>query len=89
MNPHLLQCPRQRAETLSPKLAESWESNEDATEWTFKLRQGVKFQDGEPLNAAAVKYSIDKIRELPWGAYYIWDAVDTIEAVDDYTVKFT
>jgi peptide/nickel transport system substrate-binding protein len=77
------------AETLSPKLAESWESNEDATEWTFKLRQGVKFQDGEPLNAAAVKYSIDKIRELAVGAYYIWDAVDTIEAVDDYTVKFT
>jgi peptide/nickel transport system substrate-binding protein len=77
------------AETLSPKLAETWESNPDATEWTFKLRQGVKFQDGEPFNAAAVKYSIDKIRELAVGAYYIWDAVDTIEAVDDYTVKFT
>lgn len=75
-------------EILSPKLAVSWEANPESTEWTFKLRQGVKFQDGEPFNAAAVKYSIEKIRELGVGASYIWSPVESIEAVDDTTVKF-
>ncbi len=42
---------------VQPKLAESWESNEDGTEWTFTLRQGVKFHDGNEMTAEAVKYS--------------------------------
>jgi len=75
-------------EILSPKLAVSWESNPESTEWTFKLREGVKFQDGEPFNAEAVKYSIDKTRELGVGASYIWSPVESIEVVDDYTVRF-
>jgi peptide/nickel transport system substrate-binding protein len=76
------------SEVLSPKLATSWESNADSTEWTFKLREGVTFQDGEPFNAEAVKYSIEKIKELAIGASYIWDAVSEIQVVDDYTIKF-
>ncbi len=73
---------------LSPKLATRWESNEDATEWTFYLREGVTFHDGEPFNAEAVKYSILKTKEIGVGAAYIWDPVEEIEVVDDYTVKF-
>lgn len=76
------------SELLAPKLAESWESNPETTEWTFKLREGVKFHDGEPFNAQAVKYSIEKTRELGVGAAYIWDPVQEIEVVDDYTIKF-
>lgn len=76
------------AEVLSPKLATGWESNEEATEWVFNLRQGVTFHDGEPFNAAAVKYSVEKTKELGVGAAYIWDSVEEIELVDDYTVKF-
>jgi peptide/nickel transport system substrate-binding protein len=75
-------------ELLSPVLATEWEANEDATEWTFKLREGVTFQDGEPFNAEAVKYAIDKTMEIGVGAAYIWDPVEEIEVVDDYTVKF-
>ncbi|RME79155.1 MAG: ABC transporter substrate-binding protein, partial [Chloroflexi bacterium] len=75
-------------EILSPVLATSWEANADATEWVFKLRQGVKFHDGEPFNAEAVKYSIEKTKEIGVGAAYIWDPVEEIEVVDDYTVKF-
>lgn len=76
------------AEILSPKLAVSWESNPETTEWTFKLRQGVKFHDGEPFNAQAVKYSIEKTKELGVGAAYIWDPVQEIEVVADDTIRF-
>jgi peptide/nickel transport system substrate-binding protein len=75
-------------ELLSPWLATSWESNEDATEWTFHLRQGVKFHDGTDFNAEAVKYSIDRTMEMGMGSSYIWEPVEEIEVVDDYTVRF-
>ncbi len=75
-------------EVLRPGLAERWETNEDATEWTFYLRQGVKFHDGTDLNAEAVKYSIDRTMEMGVGAAYIWDPVEAINVIDDYTVQF-
>ncbi len=77
------------AEVLSPGLATSWESNEEGTEWTFHLREGVKFHDGTDFNAEAVKYSIDRTMEMAMGASYIWDPVEEIEVIDDYTVRFT
>jgi peptide/nickel transport system substrate-binding protein len=45
---------------VEPVLAERYESNDAATEWTFYLRQGVKFQDGTPFNAEAVKVNIER-----------------------------
>jgi peptide/nickel transport system substrate-binding protein len=48
-----------------PQLATSWGWNDDATVLTFKLRPGVKFHDGEPVDAAAVKASLDRARTLP------------------------
>ncbi|MBW7916825.1 MAG: ABC transporter substrate-binding protein [Trueperaceae bacterium] len=45
---------------LIPALATSWTPNDDATVWTFELRQGVKFHDGTPFNAEAVKFNIDR-----------------------------
>jgi peptide/nickel transport system substrate-binding protein len=48
-----------------PQLATSWSWNADSTVLTFELRPGVKFQDGEPLDAAAVKTSLDRARTLP------------------------
>ncbi|MBV8618377.1 MAG: ABC transporter substrate-binding protein [Curvibacter sp.] len=46
--------------SVTPLLAESWEVSPDLKTYTFKLRQGVKFQNGEPFNAAAVKFSFDR-----------------------------
>ena len=46
--------------SVSPLLAESWEVSPDLKTYTFKLRKGVKFQNGEPFNAAAVKFSYDR-----------------------------
>ncbi len=75
------------AEKFTPLLATSWESNADGTVWTFHLREGVTFHDGEPLTADAVKKSIEAAKERG-GASFIWWMVDSIEAVDDLTVQF-
>lgn len=64
-----------------PKLAESWEPSADGKEWTFKLRSGVKFHDGEAFNAAAVCANFE--RWYNWkpgplqlsGASYYWQVV--------------
>ena len=45
---------------LIPGLATEWTPNDDATVWTFKLREGVNFHDGTPFNAEAVKFNIDR-----------------------------
>jgi peptide/nickel transport system substrate-binding protein len=76
------------AELLSPKLAISWETNEDATEWIFNLREDVTFHNGDPFNAEAVKGALENTMEMGSGAAYIWDPVEEIEVIDDYTVKF-
>ena len=46
--------------SVTPLLAESWEVSPDLRTYTFKLRRGVKFQNGEPFNAQAVKFSFDR-----------------------------
>jgi len=75
------------AETYTPLLAESWEVSDDGMSYTFKLRSGVKFHDGETMSADAVKKSIDAAKERA-GASFIWLPLDTVEVVDDLTVKF-
>jgi peptide/nickel transport system substrate-binding protein len=46
---------------IVPSLAEKWGTSDDGLAWTFQLRKGVKFHDGTPLNAAAVKTSFDRL----------------------------
>ena len=46
---------------LEPRIAESWEPNEDGTAWTFKIRQGVTFHNGATLVADDVKTTFDKL----------------------------
>src|SRR5512132_1590430 len=45
--------------SINPSLATSWERSADGLVYTFKLRKDVKFQDGTPFNAQAVKYNLD------------------------------
>ena len=46
--------------SVSPLLAESWQTSPDLKTYTFKLRKGIKFQNGEPFDSAAVKFSFDR-----------------------------
>ena len=80
--------PAGSAEALTPVLAESWESSEDGLTWTFHLREGVTFHDGELLTADAVKMSIEAAAERA-GASFIWIPLESVEVVDDLTVSIT
>ena len=53
---------------VHPVLAESWEPNADVTEWTFKLRQGVKWHDGKPFASKDAAYSISRQLEEDLGS---------------------
>ncbi|MDQ2652334.1 MAG: ABC transporter substrate-binding protein [Chloroflexota bacterium] len=88
------------ATTLRPGLAESWEISEDGKEYTYKLRQGVKFHDGTDFNADAVVTWFNSIKEGAEGSQYdatrmvymadfIANWIDKTEKVDDFTVKMT
>lgn len=71
-------------------IAESWDISADGLEYTFYIRPGITFWDGEACDAAAVKYSLDRSIRLdgPEGALgLIKPYIDRIEVVDPLTVK--
>src|SRR2546423_14118186 len=57
-----------------PGLAESWDVAKDGKSYTFRLRKNVKFHDGTPFDAAAVKFTLDRTQE-PLGAPAVARAV--------------
>ena len=73
---------------ILPLLAESYKVSDDGLTWTFTIRKGVKFQNGDPMTADDVKYSIDRTIALASGASYIWSAVESIAVKDPQTVEF-
>jgi peptide/nickel transport system substrate-binding protein len=72
-----------------PALAESWEVSDDGTEYTFHLRQDVTFHNGEPFTADAVVFSWERGSQpgMEWADR--WGRAESVEKVDDYTVKIT
>ncbi|MBT7755656.1 MAG: ABC transporter substrate-binding protein [Candidatus Magasanikbacteria bacterium] len=82
---------RRRADgTLQPMLAESWEANPDLSEYTLKLREGVKFRNIEKdFTSADVKYSIERMQNPDTGsaASAALGFIQSIETPDDHTVK--
>src|SRR3981081_3046660 len=73
---------------IVPQLALSQETSADGKEMTIKLRPGVKFHDGEPLDAEAAKFSIERHMTLPTSFRKSELAsVDHVEVVDPLTIK--
>jgi peptide/nickel transport system substrate-binding protein len=83
---------------FSPGLAMSWDISPDAKVYTFKLRPGVKFQDGTPCDAEAIKFNIDRnwdpnhpfYSKTGAGANALgYKDLDKVEVVDSSTVRVT
>ncbi|MGR6980185.1 ABC transporter substrate-binding protein [Testudinibacter sp. P27/CKL/0425] len=70
-------------------LATEWQASPDAKVWTFKLREGVKFHNGNDFDAADVVYSLTRIKSetIDSPARAVLDIVDSITAVDPLTVQ--
>lgn len=101
MNPHLYtgSMPAQgmvyeslvenTAEGIKPLLAESWDISKDGRTYTFHLRKGVKFHDGEPFNAEAVKQNIEAVQVN--AEKHAWIKLSTklkdVRVKDEYTVE--
>ncbi|MDQ3654819.1 MAG: ABC transporter substrate-binding protein [Chloroflexota bacterium] len=74
---------------FEPGLATSWESNEDSTEFTFRLRDDVIFHDGTPFNAEAVKVSFDRVADPELRALLVGllGPYEQTEVVDEFTAR--
>lgn len=88
----LIRCRPGSDGELQPALAEKWSVSDDGLTYTFNLREGVKFHDGTPFNAEAVKFNYE--RQLPQNAEPrmqaakpLFGAVNRIETPDQSTVK--
>ena len=71
-----------------PWLAESWEEAPDGMTWTFHLKQGVTFHNGEAFTADTVKQWIEIFKASDSENAYMAEAIASVEVVDDHTAKF-
>lgn len=76
--------------SIAPLLAESWDISDDGLTYTFNLREGVTFHNGDPLTADDVVFSIDNVRENADHPFTTTFApIADVAAVDDLTVEVT
>jgi peptide/nickel transport system substrate-binding protein len=71
-----------------PSLAESWRTIDDQT-WEFRIRKGVKFHNGEPLNADAVKFSVERVLN-PAQKSFLRDrfkSITEIQIIDEFGIR--
>ena len=81
---------------VEPALAKSWTISPDGLVYTFKLREGVKFHDGTPFDAAAVKFDFDRILDKtnpyydtgPFPLAFFFSSVKQVNVKDKLTVEF-
>ena len=73
---------------IIPGLAEEWDAIDETT-YEFNLRKDVKFHDGEPFTADAVKANLDRIRdpEVASPRYFLFEMITEVEVVDEHTVR--
>src|SRR5215472_8972179 len=76
---------------IEPQLATEWSTSPDGLTWTFKLRRGVTFQDGTPVNADAVVFDIERQIDPKGNSANrpLWDPIAAVKRIDDATVAIT
>jgi len=77
--------------TIQPLLAESWNVSADTLTYTFKLKSGATFQDGSPVEAKDVVYSVKRLLAINEGPSYLFEGVldeNSISAVGNDQVEF-
>lgn len=76
--------------SLIPMLAESWDTSDDLTQYTFHLRQGVKFHHGKEFKAEDVVFTFNRLLDPAVGSPIAatLDFVKDVVALDDWTVRF-
>ncbi|QDY70549.1 ABC transporter substrate-binding protein [Qingshengfaniella alkalisoli] len=75
---------------VTPQLAESWDISDDSLTYTFHLKAGATFQDGSPVTAQDVVYSIKRLIGINEGPAYLFSDLiseDSVTALDDQTVE--
>jgi peptide/nickel transport system substrate-binding protein len=75
---------------IGPGVAEKWERAADGKSWTFHLRKGLKFHNGDPVTAHDVKFSLERTmspESIASGAAALRRAVQSIEVMDEHTVR--
>src|SRR5437879_12032630 len=75
---------------IGPGVAERWQLAADGQSWTFYLRKGQRFHNGDPVTAQDVKFSLERVmspESISSGAAALRRAVDHIDVVDDLTVR--
>ncbi|MCH7479092.1 MAG: ABC transporter substrate-binding protein, partial [SAR324 cluster bacterium] len=77
---------------MRPDIAESWQKSPDGLTYTFRIRRGVRFHDGEALTSKDLVATFDKLRAPPAGTVSrrkpFFQMIDSISTPDDYTLVF-
>lgn len=85
---------KDKSTEVEPSLAEKWDISDDGLVYTFYLRKGIKFHDGTPFNAEAVKFNFDRqspenmIPKMSYAPLVLGD-IDKTEVVDEFTFRVT
>jgi len=75
------------SDSFFPGLATQWQISPDGNEYTFSLRNDVRFDNGEPFNADSVTYTFDRMKDPQAQTLATVPNYDHSEKIDDYTVK--
>lgn len=80
-----------KSSKVVPGIAKDWTISENEMEYTFELREGVLFHNGQELTAEDVKYTYQRILDPEYGSGLRAkiESIKSIEVIDDYTIKFT
>jgi len=73
---------------IVPNVAKKWEISNDGLEYIFKLKEGIKYHNGNELTASDIKFTLDRAMDSPHAAELV-ECVEKTEVIDEYTVKIT